>query len=438
MNKTKIICTVGPSCASEEVLEKMIQSGMNVARLNMSHNNNIFFKKIIVILKNLSEKLKKPLAIMVDLKGSKFRTGKLRHDFANLKNDQQFILTTRKMLGTEKIVSIDEDFPIDKLKENQKIYIDDGKITLKVESKTKNQIICKVICGGKLTSKKSINIPSLNFERAFFSKEDENSIKFGIKNNVDYFALSFVNNANDILKLKNFLKLNGGLKIKIISKIENNKGVSNIKSITKNCDGVMVARGDLGVEIGFDKVPMVQKKIVECALKNKKIAIVSTQMLNSMTHQSIPTRAEVSDVALAVMQNASALMLSNETAVGNFPIKTTETMGKIIQTTQRYIKHKLDKKISNVILKNKNIKQICVKTNKFKFANYLSFNLAHLANILILTSNENLYNQSALMFGIDAKMIDEEMSINELKDLFSKNKKQKNIVFINEKLEVIN
>lgn len=337
MKKTKIICTIGPASSSVETIEAMINAGMNVARLNMSHGDHEQHLGYITLLKELRNKLNKPLGIMLDTKGPEFRIKQFREGSAYLVEGETFILTTGNVKGDHKMVSVTyKDLP-KVVKAGDTILLNDGFIELEVESVTKYDVITKVVVGGRLYNNKSITLPGVVVDMPYLSAADKEDLRFAIENDVEFIALSFVRTAEDVELVKKFIDDNGGKKknIKLISKIENQQGVDHIDSIIMSSDGIMVARGDLGVEVDLNKIPVYQKTIVDKCLKYGKMVIIATQMLESMIESPRPTRAEVNDVATAVLDGATAVMLSGETAAGKNVVKSIQTMSNIIETCEK-------------------------------------------------------------------------------------------------------
>lgn len=329
IRKTKIVCTLGPASSSEKMIEQLIDAGMNVARLNFSHNTHDYHKEVIDNVKRVRARLKTPIAIMLDTKGPEIRLRTFENDSVILKEGDLFTLTSREVVGNEKECSISyPDLP-SQLREGNIILIDDGKIRLRVESAGETDIVCRVTEGGKVSNRKSINVPNTHLEMPYMSAADESDLLFGIENDVDFVAASFVRCAKDVIDLRKFLNYHGGHKIRIISKIENIEGVNNFDEILEYSDGIMVARGDMGVEVDFEKLPGIQKKFIRKCYSAGKMVITATQMLESMIHSTTPTRAEITDVANAVFDGTSAIMLSGETAMGDHPVKVVQVMAKI-------------------------------------------------------------------------------------------------------------
>lgn len=334
MRRTKIICTLGPATDSEEMVCRLIQNGMNVARLNFSHGNYEEHKQRIDTIKRVREDLDKSVGIMLDTKGPEIRIGDFADGKVLLSAGEKFTLTTEEMQGDCKKVSVNyKELPHD-VKVGTRILIDDGLIELAVESKTDTEITCRVINGGVISNKKSINIPGISLNIPFVSERDERDIIFGIEQDIDFIAASFTRNAADILAIKKILEQHGGNNIQIIAKIENGEGVRNVDEILKVCDGVMIARGDMGVEVPFEELPHIQKKLINKCYRVGKRAITATQMLDSMIKNPRPTRAETTDVANAVYDGTSAIMLSGETAMGKYPIESLITMSRIAERAE--------------------------------------------------------------------------------------------------------
>lgn len=339
MKKTKIICTLGPAVDKLETLEELILAGMDVARINFSHGNYQEQEDRIENIKKVREKVGKPVKLMLDTKGPEIRIGKFENGEVWLEEGDTFTLKAEEVIGNNKFVSITYKNLYNEVDEGTIILINDGLIKIEVMKIENTDIICKVIDGGKLTNTKSINIPGMAINLPSPTEKDIEDIKFGIRAGFDYIAASFVRTAQDVLNIRNVLKENSGENIKIISKIENRQGINNFDTILEVSDGIMVARGDLGVEIPMEEVPIRQKEFIKKCNRAGKPVIIATQMLESMTHNPRPTRAEVSDVANAVYDMANYVMLSGETAMGEYPVECVKTMSKIceaIEKTDRY------------------------------------------------------------------------------------------------------
>ena len=330
MRKTKIVCTIGPSSQDEEIFRELVLSGLNVARLNFSHGTQIEHKEKIDTIKKIREELKSSTAIMLDTKGPEIRLKDFENGQVELIKDQEFILTTRDIIGNDKIVAVTyEQFPQD-VKPGDKILIDDGLISMEaIEIINDTDIKCLVKNGGIIKNKKGINVPNVNINLPSLTDRDISDIKFGIEQEIDYIAASFIRNADDVIAIRRVLDDENADHIMIISKIENRQGVENIDEIIEVSDGIMVARGDLGVEIPAEEVPLVQKMLIKKCNDAGKPVITATQMLDSMIRNPRPTRAEVSDVATAIFEGTDAIMLSGETASGCYPVEAVITMARI-------------------------------------------------------------------------------------------------------------
>jgi len=327
--KTKIIATVGPSSNSESILKKLILSGMNVARLNFSHGSHKEHGEVVNTIRSLSKELKRPVAILLDLQGPKIRTGLLKEKKpVLLKKNGTIRITSRKVSGTADLVSTTYAKLTGDVKAGDKILLDDGLIELRVLSKTKDTIACKIINGGILKENKGINLPGVNVSAPSLTDKDKKDLIFGIKSGVDYFALSFVRSADDLRAIKTIIEKHNS-DIPVIAKIEKPEAVDNLDKILKLADAVMVARGDLGVELRPEQVPAIQKYIIQKTVQANKPVITATQMLETMTENPIPTRAEASDVANAIYDGTDAVMLSGETASGKYPVKAVQMMARI-------------------------------------------------------------------------------------------------------------
>ena len=337
MRKTKIVCTLGPAVDDCKTLTKLFSAGMNVARFNFSHGDYEQQLKRIELFKAVREELNMPIPMMLDTKGPEIRIGTFENDMAILHDGANFTLSQETCVGDFSKVFVNYPHLYEDVSVGTKILINDGIIELKVKEIINKEVLCEVIHGGKLTNRKSVNIPGLSLNLPVLTDKDKDDIIFGIKNGFDIIAASFVRKVDDILAIKEVLKENNASHIKIIAKIENQEGVDNFDKILDNVDGIMVARGDLGVEIPMDKVPLLQKEFVKKCNKKGKTVIVATQMLESMITNPRPTRAEVNDVANAIFDGASTIMLSGEVAAGSFPIESVKTMAQIAETIENGI-----------------------------------------------------------------------------------------------------
>jgi pyruvate kinase len=333
LRKTKIICTIGPASEEVTVLTRLIEKGMNVARINFSHGRHEEHQKRIDNIREAASITGTPLAIMLDTRGPEIRTGTLAQGKIMLQGGQEFILTNREVPGDEKAVQISYAALPQEVKPGDSILLADGLINLQVKECNETDILCQVINGGELGERKGVNVPGVRIQLPFLSEKDRLDIAFGIEQEVDIIAASFVRKAEDILEIRRILEENNADPF-IIAKIESQEGVDNLEDIIKVADGVMVARGDLGVEIPAEEVPLVQKSIIEKCAQAGKVVIIATQMLDSMIVNPRPTRAEVSDVANAIFDGADAIMLSGETAAGKYPVEVVETMARIAKRAE--------------------------------------------------------------------------------------------------------
>lgn len=335
MKKTKIICTIGPSSEDDKIIEQLILNGMNAARLNFSHGDYEEHKQRILKIKAIREKLGSPIAIVLDTKGPEIRTGVFKDGKVQVNKDEEYIFTTREVIGDNKICSITYAGLVNDIKVGEILLVDDGLVAFCVEKIEDTQIYTRVLNTGIIGTKKGVNVPGASINLPPLTQKDINDIKFGIENEVDIIAASFVRKAQDVIELRRVLERNGGEKILVISKIESREGVENIDDIIRFSDGIMVARGDLGVELPVEEVPLVQKMIIEKCNKAGKPVITATQMLDSMIRNPRPTRAEVTDVANAIFDGTDCIMLSGETASGIYPVEAVKTMAKIAERTEK-------------------------------------------------------------------------------------------------------
>ncbi len=339
MRKTKIVCTIGPASESESVLEQLCLAGMNVARLNFSHGSHDEHRERIKRIKRVREKLGRPLAIMLDTKGPEYRIGMFKDGKAALTEGQPFTFTTKDILGDENAVSVSyKDLPRD-INVGDTLLVNNGLLIFTAKEITDTDVICEVVAGGIISDRKSMNFPNKTLHQAYLSEQDKKDIAFGVEQGIEFIACSFVSCRQDMLDIKNYLASLGESKVSLIAKIENRAGIDNIEEICLECDGIMIGRGDMGVEIPFAELPAIQKQLItKCRLLGKRV-ITATEMLESMIHNPRPTRAEISDVANAVYDGTSAIMLSGETAAGKYPVQAVETMSKIAEETERNINY---------------------------------------------------------------------------------------------------
>ncbi len=412
MKKTKIIATLGPSSANPKTLKEMISKGLNVARINFSHGTPASNQSNVDLIKSVREKLNCPLSIMVDTRGPEVRVKTFEDGSVELKKGQEFALWAENKLGNINGVAITEPSILPRLKIGNIILANDGLIVLKVVAKSANSVITKVQTGGKLSNNKGLTFKNFDLKLPYISERDKNDLIWAFKNKCDYVACSFVTCKQDILEIKKLME-KCKHSCKIIAKIESSLGIKNLEEILEVCDGVMVARGDLGVEYPVSKLPSLQTQILKTARDMRKISIVATEMLESMIHNPRPTRAEVSDVANAIREGASAIMLSAETSVGEYPDKAVKTMYDIALETEKEIdcetlnsKTKIRDNMINITT-NMAIKTsyklptraIAICTSQGKMATYIS-TLLPKCDIYAITNNQNTYYQMGLLRGV--------------------------------------
>ena len=334
LKKTKIVCTIGPASRDADTMREMLEAGMNVARLNFSHGTHEEHRKTIETFRRVRDEQDRPAAILLDTKGPEIRLGDFENGSEILEEGDEFTLTSEECPGTKERVSTTYKALPSQVSLGTSILIDDGRIRLRVAGTTEDEVRCIVVNGGKVSNRKGVNIPNQSLDLEYISEADRQDILFGIEMDVDYVAASFVRSGADVKVLRSLLNENGGDRIKIISKIENTEGIENFKEILALSDGIMIARGDMGVEVDFEKLPGIQKKFIKECCKAGKTVITATQMLESMTHSPAPTRAEITDVANAVFDGTSAVMLSGESAAGDYPVETVKAMAKIVSQAE--------------------------------------------------------------------------------------------------------
>lgn len=423
--QTKIICTLGPAIDNEEMLCKMFNKGMNVARLNFSHGTHEKAQEQIKTIRKAAKKANKHIAIMLDTKGPEIRTGLFENDGVYFEKNDVVKLVKEKCLGNKERFQITCHELFNDVKPNDTLLIDDGKITLKVLNVTDDEIECQFLNGGLVKNRKGINAPGINLSMPFISQKDYDDIKFGCENNVDALALSFVRTKDDVLEVRKLLDKFNAKNVEIISKIESQQGIENLEEILSVSDGIMVARGDLGVEVQPELVPMYQKKMISLANSLGKIVITATHMLESMIENPRPTRAEASDVANAILDGTDAIMLSGESAIGKYPLESVEYMVKIAKITENTINHQemLNKAImyynnntndaismaaSEIALKNKDIKAIFAFTETGGTAKRM-FKYRPRVPVIACTNTESTARRMAFYRGIHptiAKYVD--------------------------------
>ncbi|MCY2686416.1 pyruvate kinase [Salinimicrobium sp. TH3] len=430
--KTKIVATLGPASSSKDVLRDMMLAGVNVFRINFSHADYEDVKQRIKIIRELNEELGFTTAILGDLQGPKLRVGKMKEEVVVSKGDEITFATGAEFEGTSSRVYMNYDeFPQD-VKAGERILLDDGKLIFEVVSTNKkDEVLAKVVQGGPLRSKKGVNLPNTKISLPALTEKDIQDAEFAVKQGVDWIALSFVRNSDDLIELQNLIKEHTDEKIPIIAKIEKPEGVDNIDKIVAYCDGLMVARGDLGVEIPAQEVPLIQKQLVLKAKKARIPVIIATQMMETMITSLTPTRAEVNDVANSVMDGADAVMLSGETSVGNYPVQVIEKMSQIIMSVENSPLIKVPHEPPHVRTKRYITKSICYHAahmaNEIKAqaictltnSGYTAFQISAWrpeSNILVFTSNKRILNQLSLLWGVRAFYYDKMVSTDETID----------------------
>lgn len=418
--RTKIVCTLGPASSSAEIIEKMIHAGMNVARLNFSHGKYEEFEAIIKNIRQVSKKLGVPIAILQDLQGPKIRTGEMPETGTQVKKDEKLIFSTAetkysKVKGVSTIPVQYKELHKD-LKAKDVILVDDGLLEFTVEKVAGKQIYVKAETDGVIKSRKGINVPTASLSADPLTPKDIKDLEFGIKHDVDYVALSFVREASDIIRLKKMLR-DKKCQAKVMAKIERHEAVKNLEEIVKVSDALMVARGDLGIEIPAENVPMVQKRTILLANTYGKPVITATHMLNSMIENPRATRAEISDAANAILDHSDALMLSNETAVGKYPIEAVETLARVAHATEENLQKyehllpfkikKFDQPISNATCLNATKLALDINADFIAAVSLSGFTAQHIAKhriykpIITFTTSEKVRNQLALVWGLD-------------------------------------
>ena len=412
--KTKIIATIGPASNNRDMLEKLVEAGMNVARLNFSHGNYETHGEIIQTIRSIARMMNRPVGILLDLQGPKIRVGKLQDGQpVRLKRNATFSITSRPIVGTAEIVSTTyQNLPED-VKKNDTILLDDGLIRLQVMSVRGDTVKCRVVNGGHLKENKGINLPGVIVSAPSLTEKDKRDVNFGIQNGVDFFALSFVRTAEDLQQIKSIMNKKG-VSIPVIAKIEKPEAVENLSSILEEADGIMVARGDLGVELQPEQVPTIQKQIIYLSAKKNKPVITATQMLETMSANPIPTRAEASDVANAIFDGTDAVMLSGETASGRYPVKALRMMAKIADEAENspFMKYNLQFGSDSTDLITHAVAQSAVNIlHEIKARCIVAFSVSGktskqiskqrpTAPVFAFTSRKEIYNRLALVWGV--------------------------------------
>lgn len=430
MRKTKIVCTIGPASESEEMLKKLMVAGMNTARINFSHGGFKEQEEKINRIKKVREELKLPVALLLDTKGPEIRTGKFKEGQVFLNEGDVIILTTEDILGDEKEFSVSYQELPEEVVPGDTLLFDDGLIEVEVLSSEGRKVSCKVISGGKLSNRKGVNIPGKKLKLPTMTEKDKEDIINGVKAGFDYIAASFIRSAKDVNEIRALLKENGGEAIKIISKIENQEGVDNFDEILAASDGIMVARGDLSVEIPMARVPAIQKEFIRKTYLQGKIVITATQMLESMIHNPRPTRAEVSDISNAMYDATSAVMLSGESATGKYPVECVELMDAIAQETEGSINYWKRFQARDYDLAHKGYRfnvyhGICVSAMNLDAKAIIAYTesgdtpgilsaFCPTCPIYAITRNEKLVRQLNLEFNVYPRHITEDMSIDDM------------------------
>lgn len=441
MKKTKIVATIGPACTDKAVLKSMIEQGVNVCRMNFSHGEYEVHGKVVETIREINQELGTHVAILADLQGPKIRIGEVEDNAVELINGKEITFTTEKCLGTAQKVYISyQQLPQD-VKKGERILVDDGKIALEVVSTDKKkEVRLKIIFGGTLSSKKGVNLPNTKISLPSLTEKDRKDLDFALEQNVDWIGLSFVRNANDIKELKQIIasKRNNA---RVIAKIEKPEAIKDIDAIIHETDGIMVARGDLGVEIPLQNVPLIQKMLVKKCLEQSKPIIIATQMMESMITNFAPTRAEVNDVANAVLDGADAVMLSGETSVGKFPVKVIETMRNIIEEMESfegmYHHEKMPEKTNERFISDSICFNACRLAQRVEakgiitmtFSGYTAYKVSSQrpkSDIFVFTSNKKILTQLNLVWGVQGfyynKMVSTDDTIADIKQFLKKNK----------------
>ncbi|MBQ9611396.1 MAG: pyruvate kinase [Lachnospiraceae bacterium] len=419
MRKTKIVCTIGPACESEEMLRELCLAGMNVARLNFSHGTHEEHLERISRIKKVRRELDLPIAILQDTKGPEFRIGTFKNGKVMLEDGASFTFTTEEVEGDENIVSVSYKNLANELEEGDRILLNNALLEFKVLSTDGVRIRTEVVMGGELSNRKSMSFPGKHMKQIYLSEQDKSDIRFGVENDIDFIACSFVSVKQDLVDVHDFLReLGKDDTVELIAKIENQSGYDNIEEICEECDGIMVARGDMGVEVPFEQLPAIQKNLItKCRMLGKRV-ITATEMLESMIHNPRPTRAEASDVANAVYDGTSAVMLSGETAAGSYPIQAVKTMAKIALAAEENIDYKerfyqYDFRIRNDMdaishatcgmAMDVNAKTIVACTLSGRIARMVS-RFRSPVDIIGLTTNEKTWRRLSLSWAVTPKM----------------------------------
>lgn len=421
MKRTKIICTIGPSSANEEVLTAMVKAGMNVARLNFSHGTHPEQLEKMNLVKKVREKLQLPIPILLDTKGPEYRIRTFENHHIHLNDGDTFTFTVDEIEGTQEKVSVSYKGLVEDLEVGDIILVNDGLVKLQVQEKTARDLICTTLIGGDLSDRKSMSFPNKVLKQVYLSEQDKKDLLFGIENDIDFVACSFVSCAQDVIDVREFLNANGGERVQMIAKIENRAGVDNAEEILQHCEGLMVARGDLGVEIPYAELPSIQKQLITmCRLKGG-LAITATEMLESMISKPRPTRAEISDVANAVFDGTTAVMLSGESAAGKYPVEAVAAMANIAMEAEknthyveRFRRHEFQLKNLNDALSHSTC-QLAIDTNakcivactRTGTTGKMICRFRPPMPIIGMTTNPKAYRQLALSWNVVPVMVEE-------------------------------
>ena len=416
MRKTKIVCTIGPASRDEKTIRRMIEAGMNVARLNFSHGTHEYHRETIALLKAVRKEMGVPLAIMLDTKGPEIRLKNFKNHTVDLKDGQAFTLTVKDVEGDGERATVTYAGLPRCLNKGNTSLINDGKISLRVEDVTEEEIRCTVVHGGPVSDHKGVNVPDVHVDMPHMSEQDKKDLYFGVQEGVDYVAASFIRCAKDVTDIRKFLNYHGGHEIRIISKIENREGIDNFDEILEKSDGIMVARGDMGVEVEYNRLPGIQKRLISRCYLAGKMVITATQMLDSMMANPMPTRAEITDVANAVFDGTSAVMLSGESAAGQFPVESVAAMANIAAQAEKDAAEIYGQRVHNYDIPDKDITNAvcdaaCRAANDVKAKVIISVtksggtarNLSKFRPaqpIVAATPEEKTYHQLALSWGV--------------------------------------
>lgn len=428
MKKTKIVCTLGPASDSEEILAAMADAGMNVARLNFSHGTHEDHAKKIAMIKSVRQQKGIPLPILLDTKGPEFRIKTFKNGKIELHENDVFSFTVEDIVGDEKRVAVSYQGICEDMAPGDRILLNNGLMVFEVTEVKKPNVVCRVVIGGELSDRKSMFFPEKQLNLVYLSEQDKSDLLFGIEQGVDFVACSFVSKAQDIIDVREFLRENGSTDIDLIAKIENRAGVNNLEEILKVSDGIMIGRGDMGVEIPYEELPDIQKTIITACRKAGKRCITATEMLESMIKQPRPTRAEISDVANAVYDGSSAVMLSGETAAGAYPVEAVRAMAKIAMQAESkpeliqavddsdYLIRGLSDALSHsacLLARDVKAKAIVVCTRTGGTAKMVS-RFRPMIDIIGMTTDERSYQKLALSWGVLPALADEYTSVDVL------------------------